>query len=365
MDDQCYESVEFYHRRYGNFSNWVIWPIISLLGCLVLFLCFTKKEITIQAIGQVAPKEGKRTILSPSNSKIVVNHLKENKLVHRGDVLLRFDHAEREISSVNNQEKIKRNDEHLGLLRMYQASVESGQNRFGTQDAFGLYNQYQAYRSQIEELTLEEENGLNQISYSLDETKEKELQRQHLSRDTQQKREGLKNKTIASIKQEIQSLSDNQLDLKSNHASDQQAEELETLRAPTDGRLHLRNDDLSLTTIPAGTEMADIYPDLKTGTIVDVQFTIPAKEVKQLKIGQKVRFYANQSGPKALLLRGKVRQIDQAPIKTKEGNVYLAKAELVLSTRDYDQIRYGLEGRVSIITGKMTWMNDLRKLVFK
>ncbi|GIC69431.1 hypothetical protein [Fructobacillus tropaeoli] len=86
--------------------------------------------------------------------------------------------------------------------------------------------------------------------------------------------------------------------------------------------------------------------------------------MNNLKDDQKIRFQANQTGPKPFLLNGVIEHIDDAPIETKQGNVYLIRAKMALKNADYDQIRYGLEGKVSVITGKKTWINYIKSLIF-
>lgn len=58
-------------------------------------------------------------------------------------------------------------------------------------------------------------------------------------------------------------------------------------------------------------------------------------------------------------------KIDSAATKTKEGNVYQITAMLNPKIQDYEQIKYGLSGNVSVIKGKKTWVNYIKDMIFK
>ena len=55
MNPNLFESAEFYKRRYGSFSVYLIIPMVSLLGFCILFSLVNYKEITVQSVGELAP----------------------------------------------------------------------------------------------------------------------------------------------------------------------------------------------------------------------------------------------------------------------------------------------------------------------
>lgn len=124
------ESAEFYQRRYGTFTTKLIWPIVMAIIVIFLFLCFTKKEITVKSIGQIIPQTTLTTIQSSNNSAIIENDLKENKVVHQGDTLIVFNDKDTSINQNNNQQKINRTNSRLQTLNTYKQSVEQGKKSF-------------------------------------------------------------------------------------------------------------------------------------------------------------------------------------------------------------------------------------------
>ncbi|CAK1230072.1 HlyD family efflux transporter periplasmic adaptor subunit [Fructobacillus fructosus] len=357
------ESAEFYNRRYGTFTTKLIWPIMIAVLLTVLFLCFTKKEITVKAVGQIIPQSTLTTIQSANNSVITQNNLKENKVVHRGETLVVFNNQDTTISQINNQQKIDRTNRHLQALNTFKKSVEQGKNLFTTNDDYGYSDYLTDYQSQLDNLNRSNQEGIDEINQSDAEQKNKEKKINQSQQEANQKIQSLKAKTLASINQEIQSLKDSKLDLNSNQISLVNAANNAVLKAPTDGVQHSKGATTNSQYLPSGTEIAEIYPVLNEQTKLEVSFVVPANQINSLKINQKIRFHANQSGPKPLLLNGTINQIDEAPTNTKQGNVYTIRARLMPTQSELEEIRYGVEGTVSIITGKKTWLNYLRELI--
>lgn len=254
------ESTEYYHRRYRTYTTRIIWPIILLIIMFILFLCFAKKEITVKTIGQISPKDLLITLQSSNDAEILINRLKENKVVHKGETLLVF----------NDQERL-----------------------------------------------MEQRKG-------------------QLNRDANQQEQTLKLKSL---------------------------ERYATVKAPADGVLHLKNANEKARYLPKGSIIAEIYPELANKTKLDVSFAVPAQQMNNLKVKQKIRFYLEQTGPKPSILNGIIREIDFAPTKVNQKNIYLVRAELKLKKADYDKLRYGLEGKVSVITGRKTWLNYIKDLI--
>lgn len=359
------ESAEFYNRRYGTFTTKLIWPIVVFIVILAVFLCFTKKEITVKSIGQIVPKTTLTTIQSPSNAAIIENNLKENKVVHSGETLLVFNNQETSINQDNNQQKYNRNLNRLQLLKTYQQSVEQGKSFFQTNDEYGYADQFSDYQSQLNDLDLSNQESIDQINQSDIEQTEKNKKIDQTNQSTNQKKTSLKSKALASIHQEVQSLNDSGIDLKTNQDLLNNTANSSMVKAPITGILHLKSASSKSQYLASGTEVAEIYPELKEKPSLLIQFAVPANQLNELKLNQKIKFQANQNGPKPLLLDGQINQIDEAPTETQQGSVYRVTAQLSLKKIDYDQIRYGLEGKVSVITGKKTWMNYLKDSIFK
>lgn len=90
MKPEFLESAEFYNRRYHNFSSRVIVPMSLLLVFLLGFATFAEKEMSLSTRATVEPSRILANIQSTSNNRILVNHLEENKLVKKGELLVQY-----------------------------------------------------------------------------------------------------------------------------------------------------------------------------------------------------------------------------------------------------------------------------------
>lgn len=90
MKPEFLESAEFYNRRYHNFSSSVIVPMALLLVFLLGFATVAEKEMNLSTRATVEPSRILANIQSTSNNRILVNHLEENKLVKKGDLLVQY-----------------------------------------------------------------------------------------------------------------------------------------------------------------------------------------------------------------------------------------------------------------------------------
>ncbi|NMM94726.1 bacteriocin secretion accessory protein [Bifidobacterium oedipodis] len=94
MDSRLFESSEYYSRRYRNFSTMVIMPVLAIVVGLLAFSLIGTREITVKTVGEIVPSRTVTRIQSTSNKPITVNHVEENREVHKGDLLLAYDSAE-------------------------------------------------------------------------------------------------------------------------------------------------------------------------------------------------------------------------------------------------------------------------------
>lgn len=90
MNPNLFKSAEFYHRRHHNFATFLILPSVLLVSFLVIFALFAKKEITITSQGEMTPTKVIASVQSTSDHTIVVNNLKNNKSIKKGDVIIQY-----------------------------------------------------------------------------------------------------------------------------------------------------------------------------------------------------------------------------------------------------------------------------------
>ncbi|WP_419155115.1 HlyD family efflux transporter periplasmic adaptor subunit [Weissella minor] len=87
------------------------------------------------------------------------------------------------------------------------------------------------------------------------------------------------------------------------------------MEAPKDGILHVENSNVKTKYLTSGSELAQIYPKLSNDTPLIATFYIQTDKLNGIKIGQKIRFRANQQGPNTLLLKGTMQQNQETLIK--------------------------------------------------
>lgn len=365
FNENQFESSEFYNKRYGTFATKLIWPIIIGLIILILFMCFTTKQIVVKSIGSVIPAKPLAIVQSSSNNPVVKNNLKEGKQVKKGDLLVQFENSNiKSDESVVNSKQSK-NYNKLVALNTFKQSVLSNKNLFYGQEDYGYANQYQDYIAQMNDLITDTNQTNSDIQSSDTKSTKKNNDLIRSNQSLSNKQLSLQSKTLADINNQISNLEDNDTELKGQATNIDEQRTNQQLESPNDGVLHLMTKNVTPKYFQSGTEIAEIYPKLDQSTKLNVIFNVPTNQMNGIKIEQKIRFKANQEGPKPLLLAGKITNIDTAATEDKNRSAYQVTATLNTQKQDYKQLKYGLTGNVSVITGQKTWLNYIKDLLFK
>lgn len=365
LNDNQFESSEFYNRRYGTFTTKLIWPVIMGIILLTLFMCFTKKEIVVKSVGTIDPAKTLAIIQSPSNNAVTKNNLKEGKPVQKGDVLVEFDKRDTKNDETVNNSKINKTESKLEGLNTFKQSIQTNQDLFNGNDNYGYADQFHDYQAQLADLQNSSAQTNADISAGDEKTHKKDNDLLRANQSLNNKESSLKAKTLADINNEISNLQDTNLELNGQSKNIDTDLLNQELVAPNNGILHVPNNKIQTKYLQSGSKIAEIYPNLNFNTKLTATFYIPTDKMNSLKPGQSIRFKANQNGPKPLLLTGKIKKIDSAESTTKEGSAYQITASLKPKKADYKQIHYGLTGNISIITGKKTWVNYIKDMIFK
>ena len=90
MNPKLFQSAEFYHRRYHNFATLLVLPMTIFLIFLILFSLIGRKEITVTSVGSLRPKKIIDVVQSTSNNTVIDNQLLENKVVKKGNLLVKY-----------------------------------------------------------------------------------------------------------------------------------------------------------------------------------------------------------------------------------------------------------------------------------
>lgn len=435
MQSEFLESAEFYNRRYHNFSSYVILPSFILFLFLIIFSIFAQKEISLTAGATVEPARIIATIQSSSNSKIVANHLAENKFVKQGDLLVQYQEGAEAVQAENYASQLEILKDQKVQLEYLKASLQAGSDQFPEADKFGYQhsfldylNQAASLRSQVEQQNasissqnaaasgsqaelgnligetqskikeyqqaksaiqgdghLESDHPAYAIYQSTkeqgSETKQQALSQldaqitqlestlagyrvQYAGSGAQQayasglgsQLESLKSQQLAKVGQELTLLDQKILEAESGKKIQGNLLEKEKITATEDGVLHLNPEHSRSTIIPEGTILAHLFPQLARERKAKLTAYISSKEVAGLKPGNEVRFTTVTDANKQLVLTSKITNIDTSATQTEKGNFFKLEAETDLNAEQAEKLRYGLEGRLTMITGRKSFL---------
>ena len=288
------ESAEFYNRRYHNFSSRVIFPMSLLVVFMFGFAMFAEKEISLSSKATVEPSRIIANIQSTSNRRMVVNYLEENKQVQRGDLLVQY----QEVGDVIQYEA---NVNQLESFRHHQSKTSNLKNSTA-QPNIGLFSQNS---STVQEQIAVEQDDL-----------EREI--------------GKKNQTSLLEKG--------------------------TIRAQEDGVLYLNPERNQSAVVTEGTLLAKLYPLLDREGKTKLTAYLSSKDIVRIKIGDSVRFTTTNGANGQVRLVSTITSIDTIATKTDQGNFFKIEAETKITPEQAEKLRYGLEGRLQIITGKKSYL---------
>ena len=288
------ESAEFYNRRYHNFSSRVIFPMSLLVVFTFGFAMFAEKEISLSSKATVEPSRIIANIQSTSNRRMVVNYLEENKQVQRGDLLVQY----QEVGDVIQYEA---NANQLESFRHHQSKTSNLKNSTA-QPNIGLFSQNS---STVQEQIAVEQDDL-----------EREI--------------GKKNQTSLLEKG--------------------------TIRAQEDGVLYLNPERNQSAVVTEGTLLAKLYPLLDREGKTKLTAYLSSKDIVGIKIGDSVRFTTTNGANGQVRLVSTITSIDTIATRTDQGNFFKIEAETKITQEQAEKLRYGLEGRLQIITGKKSYL---------
>ena len=288
------ESAEFYNRRYHNFSSRVILPMSLLVVFTFGFAMFAEKEISLSSKATVEPSRIIANIQSTSNRRMVVNYLEENKQVQRGDLLVQY----QEVGDVIQDEA---NVNQLESFRNHQSKTSNLKNST-TQPNIGLFSQNSS--------TVQEQIALEQ--------------------DDLEREIGKKNQTSLLEKG--------------------------TIRAQEDGVLYLNPERNQSAVVTEGTLLAKLYPLLDREGKTKLTAYLSSKDIVRIKIGDSVRFTTTNGANGQVRLVSTITSIDTIATRTDQGNFFKIEAETKITQEQAEKLRYGLEGRLQIITGKKSYL---------
>lgn len=129
------------------------------------------------------------------------------------------------------------------------------------------------------------------------------------------------------------------------------------IKAPKTGVIHLNEKFKGINSPGTGATLAQIYPNLKKQNTVQIKAYIPSQDISSIKKNQKLRLQITRNVPKMIILQGLINNVSISPITINQGNYYIVTANATLSPKIKPLIHYGMIGKISIITGKVTFFN--------
>lgn len=154
MNPNLFQSAEFYRRRYQNFATLLIYPLLLLVGFLVIFSLIAKKEISVSTVGEITPTSVIASIQSTSDNPLSNHQLKENKVVKKDDLLLSYSETMDESQKTALETQLASAKRQKIGLETLKASLKQGVNFFIDDgvDEFGYLNTYHSFMLKVKEL---------------------------------------------------------------------------------------------------------------------------------------------------------------------------------------------------------------------
>lgn len=129
------------------------------------------------------------------------------------------------------------------------------------------------------------------------------------------------------------------------------------LVAPETGVLHISEKLKGNNLLPKGTEIAQIYPDITKTNEVLIAYYVPSTYMTNLKKGQTTRLTLEKIGKQSITIIGNINKIDTSATETKQGNLFKVTAKAKISKSNGQVIKYGLQGRVTIVIAKKSFFD--------
>lgn len=169
--------------------------------------------------------------------------------------------------------------------------------------------------------------------------------------------ESLKAQQLAKVGQELTALNQKLLEVENNLKVQGGITQKGAITAMEDGVLHLNPETAGANLVPEGKILAQLYPVLTTEKKVTITTYVTSKDVSSLKQGETIRFTALDENNKEFVLTSTISNIDSNATKTEKGNFFKVEAETSLTDEQAEKLRYGIEGRAVVITGRKTYFN--------
>ena len=244
------------------------------------------------------------------------------------------------------------------------SAIQNGTSLASTNPAYSLYQVYQA-QAEADSTGIVKKQTIAQVDAQIAQLENtlSSYRVQYAGAGAQQaysgslgsQLESLKAQQLTRVGQELTILEQKILDAKAGKEVQGSVAQKGSIIASEDGVLHLNPETTSSKLVPEGTLLAQLYPLLINEKRVKITAYISSKDIASLKVGDAIRFTTLDDLNKQQKLTSTISSIDTTATKTEQGNFFKLEAETKLSDKQSQNLRYGLEGRAVMITGKKTY----------
>ena len=168
--------------------------------------------------------------------------------------------------------------------------------------------------------------------------------------------ESLKSQHLVKVGQELTLLDQKILEAESGKKVQGGLLDKGKITASEDGVLHLNPETSDSTMAAEGTLLAQLYPSLEKEGKTKLTAYLSSKDVARVKIGDSVLYTTTNDAKNQIFLDSTITSIDATATKTEKGNFFKIEAETHLTSEQATKLRYGLEGRLQMITGKKSYL---------
>lgn len=169
--------------------------------------------------------------------------------------------------------------------------------------------------------------------------------------------EALRAQFLQTASQQLIAVDNQRTDLRSQLEQATVQLENNQITAPDTGVIHLNNEFVGKNLIPNGSEIAQIYPDIRETKEVLITYYVTSEYLSLLTEGQIVRLSLEKVGNQDFTVIGTIQSIDKTATKTEQGNLFQVSALTQLTDTESNRVQYGLQGRVTTVVAKKNYFN--------
>lgn len=174
----------------------------------------------------------------------------------------------------------------------------------------------------------------------------------------------LKSQQLLSADKELTTVNTKIAELESNLILQKELDKHNTITASSEGIVHLNEEVKSKKYISEGITIAQVYPTIQLGESVNLVAYVDSQDIASIHKDDKIRFTSKKENAESFELTCQVTEIGASPEKTKSGNYFKITAKTIISNKNQADIRYGLQGNFTIITGKKTYFDYYKDKLF-